>query len=74
MYEERERLGNVDSIEVLEYIKQSVEILMNMKGEEYEQFVKNKEIHEKLRLKEEKKKLKEIITKDRKIIKEVKDK
>jgi hypothetical protein len=36
MYEERERLCKVDSLEVLDYIKQSVEILMNMKGEEYE--------------------------------------
>ncbi len=45
---------------------------MNMKGEEYEQFVKNKEIHEKLQLKEEKKRLKEIITKDTKAKKEVK--
>ena len=36
MYEERERLCRVDSIEILEYIKQSVEILMNMKGEEYD--------------------------------------
>jgi len=36
MEEERERLFKVDSIEVLEYIKQSVEILMNMKGDEYD--------------------------------------
>ena len=36
MYEERDRLCKVDSLEVLDYIKQSVEILMNMKGEEYE--------------------------------------
>ena len=72
MYEERERLCKVDSLEVLDYIKQSVEILMNMKGEEYEQFVKNKEIHDKLQLKEEKKRLKEIISKDKKEKKEVK--
>ena len=36
MEEERDRLFRVDSIEILEYIKQSVEILMNMKGDEYE--------------------------------------
>jgi len=36
MQEERERLYKVDSLDVLEYIKQSVEILMNMKGEEYD--------------------------------------
>ena len=72
MYEERERLCKVDSLEVLDYIKQSVEILMNMKGEEYEQFAKNKEIHNKLQLKEEKKRLKEIISKDKKEKKEVK--
>lgn len=36
MDEERDRLYKIDSIEVLDYIKQSVEILMNMKGEEYD--------------------------------------
>jgi len=38
MDEERERLFKVDSIEVLDYVKQSVEILMNMKGEEFENY------------------------------------
>jgi hypothetical protein len=38
MEEERERLFRVDSLEVLDYIKQSVEILMNMKGDEYETY------------------------------------
>jgi hypothetical protein len=37
---------------------------MNMKGEEYEQFIKNREIHEKLSLKEEKKRLKQMIKGD----------
>ena len=46
---------------MLDYIRQSVEILMNMKGEEYEQFLKNREMHEKLSLKEEKKRLKQLI-------------
>ena len=51
----------IDSIEVLDYIRQSVEILMNMKGEEYEQFIKNRDLHEKFSLKEEKKRLKQLI-------------
>ena len=51
----------IDSIEVLDYIRQSVEILMNMKGEEYDQYIKNREMHEKLSLKEEKKRLKKLI-------------
>ena len=34
---------------------------MNMKGEEYEQFIKNRDMHEKMNLKEEKKKLKQLI-------------
>ena len=43
MEEERLNLFKVDSLEVLDYIRQSVEILMNMKFEEFEQFIKNKE-------------------------------
>ena len=54
----------IDSIEVLDYIRQSVEILMNMKGEEYEQYIKNRDMHEKLSLKEEKKRLKKLIKAD----------
>lgn len=57
MEEERERLFKVDSIEVLEYIKQSVEILMNMKGDEYDQYIKNREYQEKQREKEDKKRV-----------------
>ena len=44
MNEERERLLKVDSLDVLEYIKQSVEILMNMKGDEFDIYIKNKEL------------------------------
>ena len=62
--EERSRLYKIDSIEVLDYIRQSVEILMNMKGEEYDQYIKNREMHEKLSLKEEKKRLKKLIKGD----------
>ena len=51
----------IDSIEVLDYIRQSVEILMNMKGEEYEQYINNRDLHERFSLKEEKKRLKQLI-------------
>ena len=54
MEEERDRLYKIDSIEVLDYIKQSVEILMNMKGEEYDQYIKNREIQEHILNKHEK--------------------
>ncbi len=58
MEEERERLYKIDSLEVLDYVKQSVEILMNMKAEEYEQFLKNRDCHlrmqEKLKQRERK--------------------
>ncbi len=52
MEEERERLCKVDSIDVLDYVKQSVEILMNMKAEEYETYNLNRELQEKLKRKE----------------------
>lgn len=51
MEEERERLYKIDSLEVLDYIRQSVEILMNMKGEEYDQFIKNKDLQDKMTMK-----------------------
>jgi hypothetical protein len=34
---------------------------MNMKGEEYEQYIKNRDLHERFSLKEEKKRLKQLI-------------
>lgn len=43
MEEERERLFKVDSLDVIDYVKQSVEILMNMKAEEFEAYDKNRE-------------------------------
>jgi hypothetical protein len=49
MNEERERLFKVDSFDILDYIKQSVEILMNMKGDEYDAYQKNKDLQEKLK-------------------------
>ena len=53
MEEERERLYKVESLEILEYVKQSVEILMNMKGDEFDVYQKNKEFHEKVKKKDE---------------------
>lgn len=43
MEDERDRLYKLDTLEVLDYIKQSVEILMNMKSDEYETYQKNRE-------------------------------
>jgi hypothetical protein len=57
MEEERERLYKVDSLEVLDYVKQSVEILMNMKGEEMDTYHRNKQIMDRLRRKEEERRL-----------------
>lgn len=53
MEEEREKLFKVDSLEVLDYIRQSVEILMNMKGEEMQTYTKNQELQEHLIKKKE---------------------
>jgi hypothetical protein len=53
MDDERERLFKVDSLEVLDYVKQSVEILMNMKGEEFENYQRNKEIQERIKKRED---------------------
>ena len=45
LHEERERLKETDPFTVLEYIKTSIEILMNMKMEEHEAEVeKNKKM------------------------------
>lgn len=55
MEEERDRLYKVDSLEVLDYVKQSVEILMNMKGDEIDTYSKNKQVMDRLKRKEEEK-------------------
>ena len=44
MADERDRLREVDPFTVLEYIKTSIEILMNMKMEEHEAEIKNKQV------------------------------
>jgi hypothetical protein len=36
--EERGKLESMDTLDLIDYIKQSVEILMNMKKEEFEVF------------------------------------
>ena len=50
---ERKKLQRVDSLDLLDYIKQSVEILMHMRQEEFENFNKNWDLQEKLRAKQE---------------------
>eukprot|EP00347_Sterkiella_histriomuscorum_P022304 403330954 len=57
MDDERDRLYKIDSLEILDYVKSSVEILMNMKGEEIESYQKNKEIMDRLKRKEEEKRI-----------------
>ena len=57
MDEERDRLFKVDSLEVIDYIRQSVEILMNMKQEEYEIYLKNQELQERINKRKEEKKI-----------------
>jgi hypothetical protein len=61
MEKERKKLNLVDSLDIIDYIKQSVEILMHMRQEEFDMFKSNWETQEKLRkakMKDEKDKLK----------------
>ena len=46
---EKKKLTTVDTIDVLDYIKQSIEILMHMRIEEFETFKLNWEAQEKIR-------------------------
>lgn len=52
VYDERKKLNAVDTLDIIDYIKQSVEILMHMKGEEHDLFQKNWQAQEKLRVAE----------------------
>ena len=64
---ERQKLGRVDTVDLIDYIKQSVEILMHMRIEEFEMFKSNWNAQEKLRcaqIKEEKEALKRSLRKD----------
>jgi hypothetical protein len=47
--QEKLKLQQTDTIDILDYIKQSIEILMHMRIEEFELFKKNWEIQEKLK-------------------------
>ena len=49
MEEERNKLSRVDTVDIIDYIKQSVEILMHMRLEEFEQFQSNWNQQEALR-------------------------
>lgn len=64
---ERQKLGCVDTVDLIDYIKQSVEILMHMRIEEFEMFKTNWNAQEKMRqarIKEEKEALKRSLRKD----------
>ena len=64
MDDERKKLNRVDTVDIIDYIKQSVEILMHMRLEEFEQFQSNwnqQEALRKAKLKEERERLKEKI-------------
>lgn len=41
MEKERAKLNTVDTVDLIDYIKQSVEILMHMRIEEFEMFKNN---------------------------------
>lgn len=49
MEKERKKLNLVDTLDIIDYIKQSVEILMHMRQEEFDMFKINWETQEKLR-------------------------
>jgi|TARA_B110000285_G_C15128985_1_gene622187 hypothetical protein len=46
---EKKKLTPMDTIDIIDYIKQSVEILMHMRIEEFEQFKENWNMQEKFR-------------------------
>ena len=46
---EKLHLGHVDSMDIIDYIKQSVEILMSMREDEFNNFNKNWKMQERLR-------------------------
>ena len=49
MKEEKSKLRKIDSMDIIDYIKQSVEILMHMRQEEFDLFKLNWEAQEKIR-------------------------
>ena len=46
---ERAKLNTIDTLDLIDYIKQSVEILMHMRIEEFELFKNNWNLQEKMR-------------------------
>ena len=46
---EKSKLGTIDTLDIIDYIKQSVEILMHMRMDEFEMFKNNWNAQEKLR-------------------------
>jgi len=46
---ERAHLSKVDSVDIIDYVKKSVEILMSMREDEFANYNKNWQIQEKLR-------------------------
>ena len=64
MVKERKKLNMVDTVDLIDYIKQSVEILMHMRMDEFELFKNNWNAQERMRkalIREEKQKLKNSI-------------
>lgn len=51
---ERQHLGRIDSVDMIDYVKKSVEILMSMREEEFRNYHKNWKITENIRLNKEK--------------------
>lgn len=56
---ERMHLGRVDSIDIIDYVKKSVEILMSMREDEFNNFHKNWQVQEQLRKNKEKREMPE---------------
>ena len=52
---ERVHLSKVDSVDIIDYVKKSVEILMSMREDEFINYNKNWQIQEKIRENKEKK-------------------
>lgn len=66
---ERKKLNTVDTLDIIDYIKQSVEILMHMRQDEFDLFKQNWDQQEKIRqseIKHEKEKLKQAMRGDKK--------
>lgn len=51
---ERKHLSYVDSVDIIDYVKKSVEILMSMREDEFENYNKNWRLQEQIRANKEK--------------------